>query len=43
MSPVTPGLATLAAAIAGAFKSKYYYPGIDASPEVLRRLQQENA
>ena len=24
-------------------KSKYYYPGIDASPEVLRRLQQENA
>ena len=24
-------------------KNKYYYPGIDASPEVLRRLQQENA
>jgi len=24
-------------------KSKYFYPGIDASPEVLRRLQQENA
>jgi hypothetical protein len=23
-------------------KSKYFYPGIDASPEVLRRLQQEN-
>ena len=24
-------------------KSKYFYPGIDASPEVMRRLQQENA
>jgi len=24
-------------------KNKYYYPGIDASPEVMRRLQQENA
>tara|TARA_R100001015_G_C4543825_1_gene107219 strand:+ start:168 stop:596 length:429 start_codon:yes stop_codon:yes gene_type:complete len=24
-------------------KNQYYYPGIDAPPEVLRRLQQENA